>query len=104
MDNLNDREMPDWVKNLLTDEDIFWNQKYPLLTKEEKIRHWSGTLHRQMRWNAESGYDPYAIYSPEKLIEITKVENNFIEFLEIIFNNHWKGQWDDIEIKKRLGL
>jgi hypothetical protein len=104
MDNLNDKGRPDWVQKIIEDEEVFWHQKYPLLTRDEKIRHWSGTLHRQMRWNEESGYDPYSIFSSEKLVEILKIEKDFIEFLDVILNDHWTGQWNDAKIKKKLGL
>ena len=104
MSNTNNNETPGWVKNLLEEEELFWNQKYPQLSQLEKIKHWSATLHKQMRSNAESGYDPYAIYSPQRLSEIKQVEKDFTEFLEVIFETFWKGQWDHSEIKKRLGL
>ncbi|RAV97975.1 hypothetical protein [Pseudochryseolinea flava] len=55
--------IPDWVKDLLDDEDQFWISIYPSYSFDERVLHWSGSLHRRMRWQEESGYDPYAIYS-----------------------------------------
>lgn len=98
------QQLPEWFKKIQEEEEIFWSQQYPSFTKEEKIRYWSGSLHRQMRWQAESGLDPYDIYSLETLADIKKVENDFVEFLEIIFAAWWKGEWNELEIKKRLGL
>ncbi len=41
----------------------FWAEEYPLKSSEEKIDFWAGNIHRQMRWNAESGFDEMDIFS-----------------------------------------
>ena len=41
----------------------FWAEEYPVKSFEEKVKYWSGTLHSQMRWNGESGFDEMAVFS-----------------------------------------
>ena len=104
MDKEPNENIPEWIKNLIKDENKFWTEEYPLLSRNEKIRHWSGTLHQKMRWQSESGLDPYIIFSKEWLSEVKKVENDFDSILEEIFTIYWKENWNKDEIKKRLAL
>ena len=41
----------------------FWSEEYPKKTFDQKVSYWSGSLHRQMRWNVESGFDEMAVFS-----------------------------------------
>jgi hypothetical protein len=41
----------------------FWAEEYPKKTLDQKINYWSGSLHQQMRWNGESGFDEMAVFS-----------------------------------------
>lgn len=102
MDIENEKNVPEWINDLINDEHKFWNEKYPLLSRDEKLRHWSGTLHQNMRWQSESGLDPYKIFSREWLNDVKKVENDFDAILEDIFAIYWKDCWDKNEIKRRL--
>ena len=41
---------------------FFEKEIYPNFSFDTKAKYWSGVLHNQMRWQEESGLDPYAIY------------------------------------------
>lgn len=69
---------------------------------EDRLKYWSGQLHQQMRWNAESGYDAYAIFSKDWLSEVKKYEPRIEEMLESIMDSYWANYWDTNEIRRRL--
>ncbi len=49
---------------LLNEQQVdFWVEKYPKMTLDQKINYWSESLHQQMRWNGESGFDEMAVFS-----------------------------------------
>lgn len=99
------KDIPDWVRSLLDDDDNFWKTKYPIFSSEEKIKFWSGSLHRDMRWQAESGLDPYAIYNVDWYNEVKKIEPDIDFIMDEIFNRYWSstgGQWDKEEYLKRI--
>jgi pectate lyase len=102
--NKNDK-VPDWVKELLRKENDFWEKTYPTFSYKEKIKHWSGTLHRQMRWQIENGLDPYAIYNKNWYKNTRKFEPLIDEIMNDIFSNYWSsegGKWSKEEYLKRI--
>jgi len=79
--------------------------EYKLLTYEERVKYWSGTLHREMRWQAESGLDPYAIYTSEWYKRIKTIEPEIDSIMDKIFSSQWNttgGEWSKEEFLKRI--
>lgn len=83
----------------------FEEQVYPNMTFEEKVKYWSGTLHTQMRWQAESGLDEYAIYTPEWYQSTKTHEPQFDKIMEEVIRKYWGvgADWDEQEYYKRIG-
>lgn len=68
---------------------------------EEKVKYWAGDMYRSMRWQRESGLNPYSIYSEDRLREILKLEPNFMELLPKIYNI-WGGMFDSGKVDRVL--
>lgn len=70
-----------------------------------KVSYWSGRLHTQMRWQSESGLDPYSIYSKEWHLSTKKFEPNFDEIMDEVFSKYWGtgADWSKEEYLKRIG-
>jgi len=80
-------------------------REYGSLNYEERVKYWSGTLHREMRWQAESGLDPYAIYDLEWYENIKKIEPDIDSIMDKIFTSYWNttgGHWSKEEYLKRI--
>jgi hypothetical protein len=80
-------------------------EEYPNYSFEEKVKFWSGTLHRQMRWQVESGLDPYAIYDEEwyKTVKIT--EPSIDSIMDEVFAKYWSstgGECEKVKYYKRI--
>lgn len=78
---------------------------YPNYTFQEKVSFWSGQLHRQMRWQVESGLDPYIIYSPEWYQSTKEFEPDFDKIMDEVFDKKWGtgADWSKEEYLKRIG-
>ena len=98
----NDKKIPDWVKELLSDEDKFWKVTYPALSFDERVKHWSGVRFRQMRGQKESGLDPYAIYTKEWYQNVKRNEPDFDKIMNVVFSQYWKDAWSREEYLKRI--
>lgn len=75
---------------------------YPKMNLAEKAKYWSGALHTQMRWQVESGLDPYAIFSLNMRFDVLNTEPEFDFIMKIVFETYWKDIWDYEEYKKRV--
>jgi len=96
--------IPEWVQDLLSEEDKFFKIKYPSLSFDDKVAFWSGSLHRQMRWQAESGLDPYAIYNAQWYNDVKKIELNIDSIMNHVFDRYWSStgsEWSKEEYLKR---
>jgi hypothetical protein len=83
----------------------FESNEYPKFSFEEKVKFWSGNLHRQMRWQVESGLDPYAIYDEQWYKEVKITEPNIDLIMNEVFAKHWSstgGKWEKEEYYKRI--
>lgn len=78
---------------------------YPNYSFQEKVKYWSGRLHQQMRWQAESGLDPYSIYTVEWYNSTKQFEFRFDEIMDEVFSKYWGtgADWDKDEYLKRIG-
>lgn len=79
----------------------FEKEEYPNFSFNEKVKYWSGVLYRQMRWQVESGLDPYAIYD-SKWHEIKKQEPEIDKIMDCVFDEYWNGEWSKVEFAKRI--
>ncbi len=94
-------DLPEWVKEIRADEEKFWAETYANYSFDQKVSHWSGSLHRSMRWNGESGYDEYAIYSPEWHAAVLEIEPEIDRIMDEVFTR-WRGTWSKAEYLKRI--
>ena len=83
-------------------ENEMFRKKYIAFSFDEKVEYWSGNLFRQMRWQQESGLDPYAIYDLAWYMNIKITEPEFDKIIELVFSKHWKNIWDISEYRRRL--
>jgi len=72
-------------------EKIFWDIEYPKKSVDEKVTFWTGNIHRQMRWNGESGFDEMAIFSRKNYESWKNLEPNFDVLLPEIIKK--LGSW-----------
>lgn len=91
------KNRPIWVQEIIDNENIFKKDKYPLFSDEEKISYWGAGLHRGMRWQAESGYDEYAIYTQHWLEGVLAQEPRFMELLPNIYSL-WGASFDSEKV------
>lgn len=83
--------------------DKFWKEDYLKYTLEDKVEYWSGTLHRQMRWQVESGLDAYAIFSPMWYVEVKEKEPDIDRIIDKAFEKSLSWEWSKDEFLKRIG-
>lgn len=98
------KTIPEWYKEQILakekeDEDVIGYQKK---TYSEKLKFWSGNLHQQMRWNGESGYDEYAVFSKKWLESTKKIEPLIEQILDDVIEKYWRNYWDENKIKEAL--
>ncbi|RKF03585.1 hypothetical protein C8N26_1975 [Tenacibaculum lutimaris] len=79
-------------------------QSYIDKTFIDRVIYWSGRLHQQMRWQVESGLDPYSIYTPEWYQSTKKFETNFDKIMDEVFSKYWGtgADWSKEEYLKRI--
>lgn len=98
------KTIQEWYKEHLIakenrNKDIIEYQKKPY---SEKVKFWSGNLHQQMRWNGESGYDEYAVFSKQWLESTKGFEPQIEKILDDVIEKYWKNYWDVKKIKEAL--
>ena len=81
----------------------FWQDIYPAMNKEEKIAYWSDSINQQLRWQAESGLDPYAIFNPDWYANSLNKEPEFDEIIDVAFREFLSWEWSKQEYLKRIG-
>lgn len=76
--------------------------EYQNLSFDQKVSLWSGDLHQSMRWQGESGYDEYAIFSRAWYLAVKEGEPGFDEIMDQVFEKMWKGYWSREEYENRI--
>lgn len=76
--------------------------EYQNLSFDQKVAQWSGNLHQSMRWQGESGYDEYAIFSRAWYLAVKEGEPQFDKIMDRVFETKWKGYWSREEYEKRI--
>ncbi len=83
----------------------FEKNEYPKFSFDEKVKFWSGALHQQMRWQVESGLDPYSIYDLNWYKLVKEREPNIDSIIDTVFEKYWSStgaEWSKEEYLKRL--
>lgn len=80
----------------------FWITIYPKYTFDERIRYWAGTLRQQMRFQAESGLDEYAMFNKGWYEWVKGKEPDFDTVIETAFKNYLSPDWSYEEFLKRI--
>lgn len=75
---------------------------YAGYTFEQKVRYWSYTIHQQMRWQAESGLDPYAGFSRDWHAAMKRAEPDFDALINAAFERFLSWEWDQAEYERRI--
>ena len=82
--------------------DNFWKKEYKKFSFEQKVDYWAGELNRQMRWQAESGLDEYAIFTPSWYKNIKSKESSFDKIMDKVFDKYLSWEWDKASYLKRI--
>lgn len=82
--------------------DLFWTQTYSNYSVDERIRYWAGTLRQQMRFQAESGLDEYAMFNKGWYEWVKGKEPDFDTVIETAFKNYLSPDWSYEEFLKRI--
>lgn len=71
----------------------------------DKVTYWSGRLHQQMRWQAESGLDPYSIYTANWYQSTKEFEPDFDKIMDEVFEKYWDTgtDWSKEKYLQRIG-
>ena len=99
----NDKKRPDWVQKFMDDQEHFDKEVYPKMTFDEKVAWWGSSLHGQMRWQSESGYDAYVQFTPEWHQKMLDEDSDFDLIMNAVFDRIFKSYWDKNEYLKRIG-
>lgn len=92
------REHEAWAHTQQTEIAPGYSEK----THDEKVKSWSGAMNQQMRWQAESGLDPYAGYSPEWRENLLRFEPNFDALIQEAFKCYLRWEWSYEEYQSRV--
>ncbi|WP_271729860.1 hypothetical protein [Aquimarina algiphila] len=92
------------VKEYLSNRSDLKDLDYINKSFKEKTKYWSGRLHQQMRWQVESGLDPYAIYKPDWYQSTKEFEPDFDKIMDEVFSKYWGtgADWSKEEYLKRI--
>lgn len=72
-----------WLKEEVRRE-AFWKTEYAAKSFEERVAYWSGQIHRHMRWQTESGLDPFAGFTPAWYEEARSRDPDFDRILDAV--------------------
>jgi hypothetical protein len=101
----NTKQIPDWIHDLLSEEDVFWKDQYLNFSFDKKVEFWSEQLHHTMRWQIESGLDPYSVYDAEWYRDLKNLEPNIDLIMNTIFDKYWNSAgcgWSKEVFLKRI--
>jgi hypothetical protein len=95
------KEFLKFIEEIENEENKYWHEEYPELSKEERVKMWAGNLYRNMREQLESGLNPYEIYTKNMLKDTLEKEPNFIEMLPEIYSI-WAEMFDSDKIDRKI--
>lgn len=68
--------------------ELFWTTEYAAMDFEARAAHWAGLMFRHMRWQSESGLDPYAGFNREWFDEAKTREPDFDRMFDYILRRY----------------
>lgn len=71
-------------ETLFAQIDIFWQEEYPKMSFDQKVRHWLPMIHRGMRTQGEALGDPYSEFSQEGYEKWKLLEPDFDRVFEAV--------------------
>lgn len=90
------KEYEDRLRKYELAKHAFWNDTYPSMNFFQKVDYWSGSIHRQMRYNGESGLDPYDVFSREDY-EAWKLKEPLIDLIIVKIIDELRLDKDQVE-------
>jgi len=88
---MNDKE---FLQQILDNQNKFWSQEYPKLSREEKKKYWLASTHRGMRSQGEALGDEYTEFSKNWYDFAKKNEPDFDEiFKDVVKNLGFDFDW-----------
>jgi hypothetical protein len=82
-------------------EEKYWEEEYPLKSREEKVNEWLAGIHTGMRYQGESTGDEYTQFSPQWYRLVKSREPDFDEiFKDVVKRLGREFNWD--EYKRRI--
>ncbi|MEM8531928.1 MAG: hypothetical protein AAGF95_13880 [Chloroflexota bacterium] len=94
--------MQEAKRKRLADVQTISDPDYAGYTFEQKVRYWSSQINQQMRWQAESGLDPYAGFSRDWYEAVKRAEPHFDAIIDAAFEQFLSWEWDKAEYKRRI--
>lgn len=70
------------------ERDRFWTTEYAAKDFAARAAYWAGTMFRHMRWQSESGLDPYAGFTREWFDDAKSREPDFDRMFEYILQRY----------------
>ena len=94
-------ETKEFFQKILDEREKFWNEKYPNLNREEKVKYWLASTHKGMRTQGEALADEYSEFSKGWYDHAVSVEPDFDAiFKEAVSNIGFEFNWE--EYNKRI--
>lgn len=90
-------KLQEWVELQRTDVEPDYLEK----THEAKVKYWA-EYGRAMRWQVESGLDPYSIFSKQWYDDLVRFEPNLNALVQEAFEVYLKGDWSYQEYLRRV--
>lgn len=101
--NSKNKKRPDWVQKMYEGQVYFDKEIYPKMSYSEKVDFWTTTIHQHFRWQGESGYDQYSMFTPEWYAEMIAETPDFDKIMEEVIDNRVGGVVNKEEYLNRIG-
>lgn len=76
------KEFEDFINESESENKIFWSNKYPKYSFQEKVEYWLSDIHNGMRTNGDLYGEPYKEFSKKTYDEWKSKEPKIDEILE----------------------
>lgn len=94
-------EFEKFIEEIENSQKKYWEEEYPKLSRDKKIKYWLASTHKGMRTQGEALADEYSEFSKKWYDHATSVEPDFDNiFKEAMSNIGFEFDWD--EYSKRI--
>ncbi|WP_299883598.1 hypothetical protein [uncultured Lacinutrix sp.] len=91
----------EFLLKIIDDQNQFWSEEYPELSRDEKVKYWLDSTHKGMRTQREALADEYSEFSKKWYDHAINVEPDFDKiFKEAVSNIGFEFNWE--EYNKRI--